>query len=99
LTESATPRIAAASPQEMSWAMGTRPRELEFDRAPLAQVVAEFNGINRIQIVIDDPALASMPIGASLRSDNVEGFVRILEKNFDVKAERRDGMIILHHER
>jgi transmembrane sensor len=47
-------------------------------------------------MVVDDPRLASLPIGASLRSDNVEGFVRVLGASFNVTAERRaDGVIVL----
>ncbi|MDP3073065.1 MAG: hypothetical protein Q8N18_22420 [Opitutaceae bacterium] len=40
--------------------------------------------------------LAALPIGATLRSDNVDGFVRLLETSFHVTVERRgDGVIVL----
>ena len=54
----------------------------------IAEVAAEFNRRNRVQLVVSDPALAGLPIGASFRSDNVEGFVRLLEASFGVRAER-----------
>ena len=68
-------------------------KQLEFNDTPLAEVVAEFNGANRVKMVVDDPGLASVPVGASLRSDNVEGFVRLLEASFNVKAEPKVGSV------
>lgn len=90
------PRIDALSPREIARVTAWQPRQLEFSDTPLAQVVAEFNASNRIKMVVDDPRLASLPVGASLRSDNIEGFVRMLEAGFHVKAVRRaDGVIVL----
>ncbi len=90
------PRIDAVSPQEIARVTAWQPRQLEFSDTPLAQVVAEFNASNRIKMVVDDPRLASLPVGASLRSDNVEGFVRMLQASFHVTAEHRaDGVIVL----
>jgi transmembrane sensor len=90
------PRIDAATPREIARLTAWQPRLLEFTDTPLAQVVAEFNASNRIKMVVDDPRLASLPVGASLRSDNIEGFVRMLEAGFHVKAVRRaDGVIVL----
>jgi transmembrane sensor len=90
------PKIDAVSSQEIARLTAWQPRQLEFTDTPLAQVVAEFNASNRIKMVVDDPRLALLPVGASLRSDNVEGFVRMLQASFHVKAEHRaDGVIVL----
>ena len=52
------------------------------------------------QLVVGDPALVGLPIVASIRSDNVEGFVRLLEATMDVSAERRgDGTMVLRRSR
>lgn len=80
---------------EMADALAWQPRRLEFSSAPLAEVVAEFNRHNAIQLSLADPALASFPVTASFRSDNVEGFVRLLEATADIRAERRAGTISL----
>jgi transmembrane sensor len=91
-----SPKVDAVSSQQIARVVAWQPRQLEFSDTPLAQVVAEFNASNSIKMVVDDPRLASLPIGASLRSDNVEGFVRVLEASFHVTAERRaDGVIVL----
>jgi len=88
--------VSAVTPDEMARVLSWQPKQLEFDDTPLAQVVAVFNQSNRVKLVIDDPDLAALPIGASLRSDNVDGFVRVLESGFQIRAERRsDNVIVL----
>ncbi len=70
-------------------------RLLEFQSAPLALVVAEFNRGNRVQLSIADAELENLPIVASFRADNVEGFVRLLEATSGVTAERTGDTITL----
>ena len=85
------------SPDEAARELAWRPHMLDFDSTPLSQVVAEFNRSNHTQLILADPVLATLPIGAKFRSDNVEGFVRLLEATTGVRAERRgDREIILH---
>jgi transmembrane sensor len=90
----------AISPEETALRLAWRPHLLDFNSMPLGEVVAEFNRCNRIQLVLADPALAALPIVASFRSDNVEGFVRLLEQTTGVQSEHRgDGEIILRRAR
>ena len=92
----AVAHVTPVAPEELARVLAWQPRQLEFADAPLAQVVAEFNRDNRVKLVVADPILAALPIGATLRSDNVEGFVRLLETSFHVSVERRvDGVIVL----
>jgi len=94
------PRIATLTTGEIERVLAWQHRTLEFTAAPLAEVVAEFNRRNGVQLVIVDPALASMTISASFRSDNVEGFVRLVEVGFGVRAQRSNaGEIRLHKNR
>lgn len=89
--------VVQVSDQEIARLLAWQPRQLEFDSTPLSQVVAEFNRHNQLQMVIADPAINSIPIGATFRSDNVDAFVRLLEASFHVKAERGEGRIILRN--
>jgi transmembrane sensor len=57
--------------------------------------VAAFNRRNAVQLVVIDPELAAVRVSASLRSDNVDGFVRLLEAGFGARAERRGDAEIL----
>ena len=73
---------------------------LDFAEAPLSAIITEFNRRNApFQSNVDDPALADLPLSASLRSDNVEGFLRLLEGGFGLEVERFGNVISLHRPR
>jgi transmembrane sensor len=91
--------VAPVTPEEVDRALAWQPRLLEFVSTPLAAVATEFNRRNRVQLVILDEALRTLPIGASFRSDNLDGFVRLLESSFGVSAERTDDTITLRRAR
>lgn len=84
------PAVATLSSAEIGRMLAWQQRLLEFSAAPLADVVAEFNRRNAVQIAIVDPELSSIPISASFRSDNVDGFVRLIEVGFGIGVERVD---------
>lgn len=69
--------------QELAW----QAPWLQFRETPLAEAVAEFNRLNRHQLVIADPELARESIGGTFRPDNVEGFVRGLNTTLGIQAE------------
>ncbi|MGH7943673.1 MAG: hypothetical protein ACREH8_07295 [Opitutaceae bacterium] len=66
-----------------------QPQLLDFSSVPLERPIAEFNRRNRVQFVLADAELAAMPIVASIRSDNVEGFAQFLAATPGVQVERR----------
>jgi len=76
-------------------ALAWQERRLEFDAAPLAEVVAEFNRYNRRQLVIADAALAAKRFSGTFRADSYEPFVRLLEDDFGVIATRTEQAITL----
>ncbi|MDR2674293.1 MAG: FecR domain-containing protein [Opitutaceae bacterium] len=72
------------------------PRLLDITEQPLSNVVAEFNRRNApIRLVIADPELAETAVSATLRSDQVENLVRMLEGGFRVKAVRQGDTVTL----
>jgi transmembrane sensor len=74
-----------------------RPRLLDITEQPLSSVVEEFNRCNApIRLVIADPDLAKTEVSATMRSDQVENFVRLLEGDFRVKAERAGNLVTLY---
>ncbi len=93
------PAVASVTREEIDRTLSWQPRLLEFASTPLADVAVEFNRRNRVQLVIADEALRALPIGASFRSDNLDGFVRLLEASFGVKAERTEAAITLRRAR
>ena len=89
-------KLALVIAQLLDW----QPRLLDFDSAPLAEVVETFNRRNPRRLVIGDDELRALTIVASIRSDNVEGFVRLLEGTMGVRAERTpSGEIVLRRAR
>jgi transmembrane sensor len=93
----APPRVVAVASAEMDRVLSWRPQLLDFTGAPLSEIVAAFNRHNAAELIIADPALANTRISvANLRSDDLEGFVRQLERGFDIRAERSGNYIILH---
>lgn len=85
------PQVVALAPTQLAARLAWQPRLLDFTDAPLAEIVAEFNRRNPVQLVVADPALAARRLSATFRSDNVEGFVRLMESDFGMVAEWRDG--------
>lgn len=92
--------IEAVAAAEMEERLAWKPRLLEFDEAPLADIAAELNRRNPVRIEIADAALRARRLSATLRSDNVEGFVRMMESEFGVATSRpQQGVIALHARR
>lgn len=76
--------LPAAVEASLAW-QGLR---LHFADTPLGSVVAQFNRHNQIQIELGDASLVSVPVDGSFRAENVEAFVRLLESNRSISAER-----------
>jgi len=88
------PPVLPASPAEVARLLDWAPRMLEFDATPLSKVVHAFNQRNAVQLAVADDALRGLPIVATIRSDNLEGFVRLLEATLGVRAERAEPGVI-----
>jgi transmembrane sensor len=90
------PQAVPVTPAQAEAILAWQPRMLDFTATPLLGVVGEFNRHNApIHLVVSDLALAHTEVSASLRSDNVEGFIRLLEAGFGVRAERDGDTITL----
>ena len=72
-----------------------QPRLLDYDQILLGEIVDEFNRRNPIQVVLNDPSLETISLSSSFWSDNVEGFVRLMESSFDMEAEWRGSREII----
>lgn len=88
------PAITSVSYTEIEECLAWKPRILDFDEATLAEIVAEFNRRNPVHLRIGDLALSGRRLSASIRSDNVAGFLKLLETDFGILHERRDKDVI-----
>ncbi len=94
------PVIEEMTPAEIERALSWQSMRLEFVDMPLGDVAAEFNRFNRIHLVVKDEDTAALIVGGNFRADNVDGFVRLLEATFNVRAEPRgDAEIVLRKTR
>ena len=75
-----------------------QPRLLDYDQILLGEIVEEFNSSNPIQVTLSDPSLESISLSSSFWSDNVEGFVRLMESSFGMEAEWRGSREIVLRE-
>ena len=83
------PQVTALAVPELAARLAWQPRLLDFTGAPLTDIVAEFNRRNPVQLAVDDATLGALRLSAAFRSDNVEGFVRLMESDFGMRAESR----------
>ncbi len=78
--------------QTLSWRTGY----IALNGTPLADAIAEFNRYNTRQLLIGDASLAALKVEGNFRSNNLDGFIRLLEQGFEVNAgESEDGRIVL----
>jgi transmembrane sensor len=94
----AVPVIERVSAAAIRAALDWQPQLLDFNSTPLGEVLDEFNRRNsgRVRLVLADPTLGAIPIVASIRSDNVEGFVRLLQSAAGIRADDRgNGEMVL----
>lgn len=78
--------------RELAWRSGF----LDFQDAPLRQVVSEMQRYTDQEIVIADPELADMRFGGVFRIGQTDAFFEALELSFGVNVEQaEDGRLIL----
>jgi transmembrane sensor len=71
-----------------------------FTDVPLGDVVTRFNRRNITQLTVADSELAKRKIGGKMPLDRVDAFVRLLEQDGDIVADRTvPGRITLHRAR
>lgn len=96
----ARPVLEPVSAAGMREALAWHGWRLTFIETPLAEVVAQFNRRNEVQLELGDAELATMPVGGSFGAENLEAFVRLLSSNGDIRVERPvPGRIVLRKAR
>ena len=90
-----TPAIESLAPAEVRAVLAWQRRVTDFSDTPLAEVAARFNRHNALQLAIADPALGARRIGGMFALDDVEAFVRLLERDGIIGSERRGDTLLL----
>lgn len=87
--------VTKVSHEETQRALAWRERRLDFELAALSEIVAEFNRYNRHKLVIGDAELAQKRFGGSFKSDDPEGFVRMLQESCGLIVEESEAATVL----
>ena len=86
VTAGASTLVVQNAPERVTDSLAWRAGMLKFDQAPLADVAAEFNRYNRRQILVTDPAAASIRIGGVFQASNVDAFARLLHDAYGLQV-------------
>ena len=89
------PAIETLAPADVRAVLSWQRRVTDFSDTPLSEVTARFNRHNVLQLVITDPALGARRIGGMFALDDVEAFVRLLERDGIIRAERKSDTLLL----
>jgi transmembrane sensor len=86
---------AAESDHHLAW----RGPRLDLSATPLAAAFEAFNRQGGIELRIGDRILGDLRLSGMFRIDNAEGFARMLELNYEMRAERVGNTITLYRSR
>jgi transmembrane sensor len=89
------PTVETLSETDLEQRLSWRDTREVFNNTSLHDAVARLNRQNITQILIKDPAVGRLCVDGYFRSDNPEGFVRIVEESFGLQAEELDGHTLL----
>ncbi len=94
------PRIVKVDVAEIQSLLTWQNPLTNFADVPLRDVVARFNRRNTTQLILADADLGDRRIGGMIALDRVDAFVRLLEQDGDIVADRGSGAgIVLRHAR
>lgn len=95
-----TPRIEKVDVAEIPSLLTWQNPLTNFADVPLRDVIARFNRRNTTQLILADADLGDRRIGGLIALDQVDAFVRLLEQDGDIVADRTNAAgIALRHAR
>jgi transmembrane sensor len=87
LGEKVVARAVVVSDADLGRRLAWRQGELNYTGQPLAEVLADVSRYSDIKIELADPSLATLPVGGTFRTDQIDAIFAALEDNFDLHAE------------
>lgn len=90
-----SPTVLTLTPEQIAAQLAWQPRLLDFSDSNLSEIVSAFNRHNSLQLVLADPSLKLLKLSATFRSDNVAGFIRLMEADFGIRIERQTPSEVL----
>jgi transmembrane sensor len=87
--------VSVNSPEDIQKRLSWKSEALDFTETPLEAVLEDFNRRNVVKVVIGDPELRDLQITARLKSDNLDGFLALLEVAMGVSPLRENEFEIV----
>jgi transmembrane sensor len=87
--------VTKASSRALTDRLGWRRGVLVFENTTLADAAAEFNRYNDRKLIVADPAAASMTIGGTFPTSNVEDFTGLVQSVLGLRIDRRGTDIVI----
>lgn len=81
-------QVASLDTGAMAQRLAWRERRVEFSAAPLSEVLAFVNQHNRVQLVLADPALATVSLSGVFRLNDPDDLAGMLERGFGFSVDR-----------
>lgn len=92
---SAALQVTPMSPAEVEQRLAWRSSLLEFEGIELTEAAALLNRANELRIRTSDTEVGKLRISGVFRTDNPEGFVRIVSSTFELKVEHPNDRELL----
>ncbi len=89
-------RIVKSSAPQVGRALAWRQRHLEFHSATVAEVAAEFNRYNRLQIRIADEAIGNRTMSGVFNADEPQSLLDFLANEGGIRFENTGDAVTLH---
>lgn len=89
------PPVQSVSAPEFARLLAWRVPRIELSDTPLAQAVALFHAQGSDRIRLADTSLGTLRVSGVLRADDPESLVRLLEAEYGLRTDRRDGAWVL----
>jgi transmembrane sensor len=86
----APPKVVVLTEPQLDERLAWRIPRLQFAATELSEAVALMNRHNRLQIRLEGVEIGRLRIGGTFRSDNPDGFVRMMAGTFGLRAEPVD---------
>jgi transmembrane sensor len=88
---SARKKSVQALTKELGWRSGM----LVFQNTPIADVAEELNRYNHKKLIVADPAIARLTIGATIPTNGLEAFTRVAREVFGLHVVDRGDEIVI----
>ena len=88
------PQVLELSESELEEKLTWLKQVIHFDAAALSEIVFEFNRRNYRKIVIEDPSIEDTQLSVTIRPNNIDDFVELLELTANIRAERIGDSVI-----